>query len=210
MVFYFTSNVVEPPVTLFMGEDKHENEELIRWGWPEDVWFHVDKLSSAHVYLRLKKGQTLDDIPEPVLQDACQLVKANSIQGNKQNNLDVVYTRWANLHKTQSMDVGQVGFKNDKEVRKVRVEKRINEIVNRLNKTKVEEVNVNFRDRREQRDREEREEAKKRTREAKEREKEENKKKEEEKQMRSYASLMKSDNMSTNKDETGYDSDDFM
>ena len=31
------------------------DEELIRWGWPEDVWFHVDKLSSAHVYLRLKE-----------------------------------------------------------------------------------------------------------------------------------------------------------
>ena len=29
------------------------DELLIKWGWPEDVWFHVDKLSSAHVYLRL-------------------------------------------------------------------------------------------------------------------------------------------------------------
>jgi hypothetical protein len=44
MVFYFTSTVVDPPVTLFMGLDKHENEELIKWGWPEDVWFHVDKV----------------------------------------------------------------------------------------------------------------------------------------------------------------------
>lgn len=30
------------------------DEELIKWGWPEDVWFHVDKFSSAHVYLRLR------------------------------------------------------------------------------------------------------------------------------------------------------------
>lgn len=29
------------------------DEDLIKWGWPEDVWFHVDKVSSAHVYLRL-------------------------------------------------------------------------------------------------------------------------------------------------------------
>ncbi|KAM6581733.1 hypothetical protein CsatA_005507 [Cannabis sativa] len=36
------------------------------------------------------------------------------------------------------MDVGQVGFYNSKMVRTVRVEKRINEIVNRLNRTKVE------------------------------------------------------------------------
>lgn len=45
MVFYFTSNVVQPEATIFMGIDKHENEELIRWGWPEDVWFHVDKVN---------------------------------------------------------------------------------------------------------------------------------------------------------------------
>ena len=47
MVFFFTSTVVDPPVTLFMGLDKHENEELIKWGWPEDVWFHVDKVPLA-------------------------------------------------------------------------------------------------------------------------------------------------------------------
>lgn len=28
--------------------------------------------------------------------------------GNKQNNVDVVYTPWSNLKKTPSMDVGQV------------------------------------------------------------------------------------------------------
>lgn len=39
-----------------------ENEELIKYGWPCDIWWHVDKLSSAHVYLRLGKGQTIDDI----------------------------------------------------------------------------------------------------------------------------------------------------
>ena len=33
------------------------DEELIKWGWPEDVWFHVDKVSSAHVYLRLHPGE---------------------------------------------------------------------------------------------------------------------------------------------------------
>jgi hypothetical protein len=32
MVFYFTSNVVDPPVTLFMGLDKYENEDLIKAG----------------------------------------------------------------------------------------------------------------------------------------------------------------------------------
>ena len=119
------------------------DEELIRWMWPEDVWFHVDKLSSAHVYLRLKEviqkfvsllrlivsirfltyrslrhhlkfpiyqiqGETLDDVPKSIIEDAAQLVKYNSIQGNKMNDIDVVYTMWNNLQKTDGMDVGQV------------------------------------------------------------------------------------------------------
>lgn len=70
-----------------MGIDKHENEDLIKYGWPEDVWFHVDKVSSAHVYLRLKPEQSIDDVPEEVIADCAQLVKANSIQGNKMNNI---------------------------------------------------------------------------------------------------------------------------
>jgi len=57
------------------------DEELIRFGWEEDVWFHVDNLSSAHVYLRLQPGQSWDFIPEDLLHECCQLVKANSIEG---------------------------------------------------------------------------------------------------------------------------------
>lgn len=84
------------------------------------------------------QGQTIDDIPSAVIEDAAQLVKANSIDGNKMNNIDVVYTIWDNLKKTAAMEVGQVSFHREKDVRKIRVEKRINEIVNRLNKTKTE------------------------------------------------------------------------
>lgn len=55
------------------------------------------------------------------------------------NDVDVVYTMWSNLKKTPDMEVGQVGFYKEKEVRKIRVAKKINEIVNRLNKTKRSE-----------------------------------------------------------------------
>lgn len=40
---------------LYMGKDKVENEELIKFAWPEDIWYHVDKESSAHVYIRLPR-----------------------------------------------------------------------------------------------------------------------------------------------------------
>ncbi|XP_077257574.1 coiled-coil domain-containing protein 25 [Temnothorax americanus] len=209
MVYYFTSEVVQPSITLFMGIDKHENEDLIKWGWPEDVWFHVDKYSSAHVYLRLRHGQTIDDIPSTVLEDAAQLVKANSIEGNKMNDIDVVYTMWSNLKKTQGMEVGQVGFHKDKDVRKIHVAKRVNTIVNRLNKTKRSEQ-VNLCAEREQRDRNEREDKKKLLREQKEKEKAEEKRRQEEAEIRSYNSLFNTSNMTSNTETSGYDSDDFM
>ena len=44
-----------PSLSLFLspqGRDKHENESLIAHALPHDIWFHVEDMSSAHVYLR--------------------------------------------------------------------------------------------------------------------------------------------------------------
>jgi hypothetical protein len=138
MVYYFTSSVVEPSGFIYVGKDKFENEDLIKYGWDEDVWFHVDKLSSAHIYLRMKEGEQWDALPEELLMDLAQLTKANSIEGNKKDNITIIYTPWANLKKDGSMDVGQVSFKDQKKVKRILVPQRENHIVNRLNKTKVE------------------------------------------------------------------------
>lgn len=89
MVYYFICEIHDPPLTIYLGEDKFVNEELIRYGFPEDIWFHVDGVSSAHVYLRLPSGMGLDDIPQDVLIDCAQLTKANSISGCKQDSVKV-------------------------------------------------------------------------------------------------------------------------
>jgi hypothetical protein len=100
--------------------------------------FHVDKLSSAHIYLRLPEGENWEDIPADLLTDCAQLTKANSIEGNKKDNINIVYTPWSNLKKDGSMATGQVGFKDQRKVKRILVETRVNAIINRLNKTKEE------------------------------------------------------------------------
>lgn len=45
------------------------------------MWFHADKLSSAHIYLRMKEGESWESIDEGILTDCAQLTKANSIEG---------------------------------------------------------------------------------------------------------------------------------
>ncbi|KAH8842522.1 hypothetical protein MCOR27_008061 [Pyricularia oryzae] len=142
MVYYFTSNVVEPSAYIYVGKDKFENEDLIKHGWEEDVCPLLNALApvylGAHIYLRLREGETWDKIPEALVTDLAQLTKANSIEGNKKDNVTIIYTPWSNLHKDGSMAVGQVGFKDQKKVKRVLVPQRENPIVNRLNKTKVE------------------------------------------------------------------------
>ncbi|KAL4066428.1 hypothetical protein V8B97DRAFT_1874453 [Scleroderma yunnanense] len=138
MVLFFSSTAVKPPVVIYMGRDKVENEDLIKYAWPQDVWFHVDKLSSAHVYLRMPVGMEWEAIPQALLVDCAQLVKANSIEGNKKDNITIIYTPAGNLKKQGDMAVGQVAFHSDQKPIVVHVAKRENPIVNRLNKTKVE------------------------------------------------------------------------
>jgi hypothetical protein len=139
MVFYFTCS--DPKYTIYMGRDKYENEHLIAHGWPEDLWFHVDNHSSAHVYLRLPKGESIDDVPEEMVQECSQLTKANSIEGCKLSHVPIIYTMWSNLRKADGMADGQVGYHNRRAVKHTVVEHRINAIVNRLQKTRVEKHN---------------------------------------------------------------------
>ncbi|EPQ61467.1 Bgt-28 [Blumeria graminis f. sp. tritici] len=119
MVYYFTSILTTPPARIYAGKDKFENEELIKFGLEDDVWFHVENLSSAHIYLRLSEDQSWNDLPEDLLIDCAQLTKANSIEGNKKSDVSIIYTPWTNLKKDGSMVAGQVGFKDSSQASRI-------------------------------------------------------------------------------------------
>ncbi|RKO97437.1 hypothetical protein CXG81DRAFT_29585 [Caulochytrium protostelioides] len=138
MVYFFTSTSVDPPAEIYVGKDKYENDEILKYGSDRDVWFHVDKLSSAHVYYRLRADEKWDELPQPLLDDLAQLTKANSIEGDKQDNIKIIYTPWSNLNKPGDLAVGQVMFHQSSKVKRIHVAKRINAVVSRLNKTRVE------------------------------------------------------------------------
>jgi len=135
MVLFFTTSTGH---TIYMGADKFENEDLITYGLPTDYWFHVDDMSSAHVYLRLNDGETIETVSPDAIKECSVLVKANSIEGCKKNEVTVVYTPWSNLNKTHDMTTGAIGFHDRKLVTRTRANKE-GPLVNKLNKTKVEE-----------------------------------------------------------------------
>ena len=137
MVFYFTSQFNSEAV-VYMGKDKFENEELIEFSFPNDIWFHVEHLSSAHVYLRLDSITSLDEVPKELLQEMCQLTKFNSIEGSKKKEVGIVYTFAQNLLKEADMEAGAVSFKDHKAKRYVKKVSKNKDILNPLKKTKIE------------------------------------------------------------------------
>ena len=86
MVFYYSirggpcrngnSHIIldgQKDIICYVGRDKHENEYLIKYGWPGDIWFHVEGLSSAHVYFRIKNLHANTRIPvEGIPIDDCK------------------------------------------------------------------------------------------------------------------------------------------
>jgi NFACT protein RNA binding domain len=193
-----------------------------------ELQFHVDNLSSAHVYLRMNAGDTWTAIPQDLLEDCAQLTKANSIDGktraltdrvaadvvagNKKDNVTIIYTPWSNLRKDASMATGQVSFHDHKLVKKLHVPTRTNAVVNRLNKTRAEKF-PDFRAEREA------DQAQKRKAERLEREKQKARDRDERQrrdQLRwqkdhAYDDLMREDNMVSNEDRgANFYDDDFM
>lgn len=67
-----------------------------------------------------------------------EIPQAKEHIGNKLNDITIIYTPWSNLHKNGSMAVGQVGFKDQKKVKRTYVKTKENKIVNRLNRKRVE------------------------------------------------------------------------
>ncbi|KAL8775698.1 MAG: hypothetical protein Q9209_000194 [Squamulea sp. 1 TL-2023] len=204
MVYYFVSAVVDPPTVIYVGKDKFEST------------FHADNLSSAHVYLRLKPGQEWDELPTALVEDCAQLTKANSIEGNKKDNVTIIYTPWSNLLKNASMATGQVSFKDHKKTRTILVPTRLNPTINRLMKTRtVSPVDGLFADK-EKHLSELRTKAREKAKEARKEEERVAKERREEKYKRehAYEDLMKGnaeeDGGGKRSNQDGWDDDDFM
>ena len=121
-----------------MGKDKYENETLIKFALPHDIWFHVDTMSSAHVYLRMKNPITsYEELPAKCVEECAQLTKENSIEGCKKKGVPIIYTWASNLLKEDDMQTGAVSFKNHSLVINMHIEKK-NDVLKKIQKTKVE------------------------------------------------------------------------
>merc|ERR1719491_426727 len=146
-----------------------------------------------------KLTDAINSVPQKVIDEMCQLTKANSIEGCKLAQCDIVYTPFLNLKKEERMDTGQVGFKKECFRKLIRNVKKDKEVIKIMEKTRVVRE-ADLRAEQEQRNDEERQRRKKFRAEEKAKQKEEDKKKAEEKEAKSYESLEREADKTSNAD----------
>ena len=129
--------------TIWVGLDQFENEELIKFSqrfMAESgltlIWYHADKVSSPHAYIKLHEGET--EPAKNLVQIACQIVKDGSIEGTKRPALDIVFTPASNLMKTKTMNPGQVSFHKRALMGVERAVRKDQKILNMIEKLKTE------------------------------------------------------------------------
>ena len=82
------------------------------------------------------------------------LGKAGSIKGNKLDDITVIYTNFKNLRKELQMEAGEVGFYDEKAVRRMKVATKNGPLLRKLEKSREERF-PDLRQEREDRDAEE-------------------------------------------------------
>ncbi|AYV82331.1 MAG: protein of unknown function DUF814 [Homavirus sp.] len=88
-----------------IGENKEENDTLVKSAKDTDIWFHLSNLPSCHVILECdKKNEATKDM----IRYCAQLVKQNTKYKNF-SKLKVTYTEIRNVRRTST--VGMVILK---------------------------------------------------------------------------------------------------
>ena len=101
--------------TIYIGQNKNENWELIDAAEKTDIWFHIDGVPSCHVILVNSNVVKLRDVPRQVIKRCAYLCKINSSALVKSMpKCVVIYTPISEVVKTAI--VGQVSIKSCKSV----------------------------------------------------------------------------------------------
>jgi len=99
-------------LNVYIGENAQDNWDIITRSKQNDIWFHLDGLSSPHVILEVADLKT---IPKQILIKCCNLCKEYS-KYKTLNKINVIYTEVKNISKS-----GTVGTVITKKTKKISV-----------------------------------------------------------------------------------------
>jgi predicted ribosome quality control (RQC) complex YloA/Tae2 family protein len=97
---HITINIGTANITYAIGQNKNENHSLLDDANPDDIWFHIDGLSSAHVIAHLAgTGLSRKDRGKALKQGAV-LCKTYTPKAVSLKQTPIVYTECRHVEKT--------------------------------------------------------------------------------------------------------------
>ncbi len=103
-------------ITYYIGKNAKDNFDVIDMGNPNDIWFHIEYLSSSHVVMILPEVEHKMDskIYNTILKRGALLCKQNTKKMVSLHNVDITYTKLKDVLKTSR--VGSVITQNSKTI----------------------------------------------------------------------------------------------
>ena len=89
-------------VRFYIGENRHDNFDVIDMGSGNDLWFHAKKVSSCHVLAELPDIHINKKAHIEIVKYGCQLCKQHTSKLNALNNVEFIYTEVQNVKKTKT------------------------------------------------------------------------------------------------------------
>jgi len=87
-------------LTINIGCDAKDNWDMIDKAKQNDIWFHLQNHSSAHVILVMPTESTkIKDVSKMTLIHCANFCKKNKINKENKNDLSVIYTEIKNVTK---------------------------------------------------------------------------------------------------------------
>lgn len=104
-IFCFDGNNYE----IYIGQNKHENHDLVLSCHEDDLWFHVQDMPSCHVILKHLDG--VKRYPKQVIKRCAYLCKIHS-KAKSLPMCSIIYTHLSNVSTTDV--IGEVTTRNTK------------------------------------------------------------------------------------------------
>jgi predicted ribosome quality control (RQC) complex YloA/Tae2 family protein len=92
---------IAEPVLFYIGQSQDENHSLLDLAKPEDFWFHLGSISSAHVIGVVPKGIPRKQLSYIVKRGAL-LCKQHTAKVASKSHVAVIYTRVRHVTKTET------------------------------------------------------------------------------------------------------------
>lgn len=104
---------IDREITFLIGNNAHENFDILDQSNGNDIWFHAKDYPSCHVIAKIPFEMNRN-ILKPIIKKGALLCKQNTNKLLLIKNLKIIYTEVNNIKKTNV--IGTVNVSNKKEI----------------------------------------------------------------------------------------------